>query len=260
MTSRISPRTVIEAFLPPTGGARLADIYDTANLAGLEDQPVRLAIRRLVASGDAEQTGRGRAGTLSLTSSGRRRLERDRQSLGLAFAQDAGEAPWDGHWRLMAVTVPERERATRDTLRRSLHELGATAISTGLYVSPHDLFTELPDGLESYLSTATTADLNVRGTDSPQAIAETLWPSEPTIAAYSTLDEALHRDATKSTAPAAMRMLYLADALELAIRYDPLLPPELRATPWTPSRTRTTWAHRWDTLSNEAPTPIYPGW
>lgn len=260
MTSQISPRTVIEAFLPRTGGARLADIYDTANQAGLEDQPVRLAIRRLVASGDAEQTGRGRAGTLSLTSSGRRRLERDRQSLGLAFAQDAGEAPWDGHWRLMAVTTPEREREIRDALRRSLHELGAVAISTGLYVSPHDLFTELPDGVEPYLTTATTVDLNVRGTTHPQTIAEALWPSEPTITAYSTLDEALHRDAAESTAPAVVRMLYLADALELAIRDDPLLPLELRAEPWAPSRARAAWAHRWDTLSQETETPIYPGW
>ncbi|MGP5259390.1 PaaX family transcriptional regulator [Brachybacterium paraconglomeratum] len=260
MTPLISPRTVIEAFLPPTGGARLADIYDIANLAGLEDQPVRLAIRRLVASGDAEQAGRGRAGTLSLTSSGRERLERDRRSLGLAFAQDAGEAPWDGHWRLMAVTTPERQRTVRDTLRRSLHDLGAVAISTGLYVSPHNLFTALPDGVEPYLSTATTVDLNVRGTTHPQAIAEALWPSEPTMTAYSALDEALHRDVTDSTAPAVVRMLYLADALELAIRDDPLLPLELRTEPWAPSRARAAWAHRWDMLSQETETPIYPGW
>lgn len=260
MTPRISPRTVIEAFLPPTGSARLADIYDTAQLAGLDDQPVRLAIRRLIANGEAEQAGRGRAGTLALTSSGRRRLERDRRSLGLAVAQDAGEAPWDGHWRLMAVTTPERERAIRDTLRRSLHELGAVAISTGLYVSPHDLFTELPDGVEPYLSTATTADLTVRGTTSPREIAEALWPSEPTVAAYSTLDDALHRDAEDTSVPAVVRMLHLADALDLAIREDPLLPLELRRAPWAPSRTRTAWALRWDTLADEAETPIYQGW
>lgn len=260
MTPQISPRTVIEAFLPPTGGAPLADIYDTANLAGLADQPVRLAIRRLVASGDVEQTGRGRAGTLSLTSTGLRRLQRDRESLALAFAQDAGDAPWDRHWRLMAVTIPERERAVRDTLRRALHELGAVAISTGLYVSPHNLTTELPDEARPYLSTATTADLNVRGTTSPTAIAEALWPSEPTIAAYSTLDEALHRDASDPEVPAVVRMLLLADALELAIRDDPLLPHELRSASWAPSQTRVAWAHQWRALSEEGRNPVYQGW
>jgi phenylacetic acid degradation operon negative regulatory protein len=260
MTPQISPRTVIEAFLPPTGGAPLDVIYDTANLAGLADQPVRLALRRLVASGDIEQIGRGRAGMVSLTSSGRRRLERDRQSLALAFAQDAGDAPWDGRWRLIAVTTPERERVVRDTLRRGLHELGAIAISTSLYVSPHDLVTELPDEARPYLSTATTKDLDVRGMTNAQAIAEALWPSGPTVAAYSTLDEALHRDTSNTDLPPAVRMLLLADALELAIREDPLLPLELRGAPWSPSQTRIAWSHRWDQLSEEGQSRIYRGW
>lgn len=260
MTPQISPRTVVEAFLPPAGGAPLADVYDAANLAGLADQPVRLAIRRLVASGDVVQTGRGRAGTLSLTSTGRRRLQRDRESLALACAQDAGDAPWDGRWRLIAVTTPERERAVRDTLRRGLYELGAVAISTGLYVSPHDLVSDLPDDARPYLSTATTRDLDVRGTTSPTAIAEALWPSEPTINAYATLDEALHRDASDPEVPVVVRMLLLADALEVAIRDDPLLPLELRGAPWAPSQTRATWADRWETLSKESPSPVYRGW
>lgn len=260
MTPQISPRTVIEAFLPPTGSTPLGAIYDTANLAGLADQPVRLALRRMVASGDIEQTGRGRAGMVALTSSGRRRLERDRQSLALAHAQDAGDAPWDGHWRLIAVTTPESERAVRDTLRRGLHELGAVAISTGLYVTPHNLVAELPAEVGPYLSTATTRDLNVRGTTSAQAIAEALWPREPTIASYSTLDEALHRDASDTGVPTVVRMLLLADALELAIREDPLLPVELRGTPWSPSQTRTAWAQRWDLLSEDVQSPVYRGW
>lgn len=260
MTPQISPRTVIEAFLPLTGTAPLADIYDTANLVGLADQPVRLTIRRMVASGDVEQTGRGRTGALALTSAGRRRLERDRQSLALAFNQDAGDAPWDGRWRLVAVTIPERERATRDMLRRGLYEFGAVAISTGLYVSPHDLVTELPDDVGPYLSTATTDDLDVRGITNPKGIAEALWHRQPTIAAYSMLDEALRRDASDTGVPVVVRMLLLADALELAIREDPLLPLELREGPWSPSMTRTAWADRWHALSEQVQSPLYQGW
>lgn len=260
MTPQISPRTIVEAFLPLTGTASLADVYDTANLVGLADQPVRLAVRRMIAGGDVEQAGRGRTGTLALTSAGRRRLERDRQSLALAVAQDAGDAPWDGRWRLVAASTPERERATRDMLRRALYELGAAAVSTGLYVSPHDLLTELPDDVRPYLSTATTDDLHVRGITDPRGVAEALWPSQPTVAAYSTLDEALRQDASDPGVPAVVRLLLLADALELAIREDPLLPLELRETPWSPSATRTTWADRWHTLSEQAQSPIYRGW
>lgn len=260
MTWQISPRTVIEAFLPLAGVAPLAEIYDTANLAGLGDQPVRLAIRRLIAKGEVEQTGRGRTGTLNLTDTGRWRLERDRQSLALASAQDTGAAPWDGRWRLIAVAAPERERAVRDMLRRGLHELGAVAISTGLYVSPHDLVTELPAEARPHLSTATTDDLDVRGVNDPKAIAETLWPSLPTIATYATIDEALRREISNAGVPTVVRMLLLAEALEQALREDPLLPLELRSSPWPPSRTRTAWSDQWDALSKKTQSRLYRGW
>lgn len=260
MTRQIAPRTVIEAFLPVSGEALLADIYDTANLAGIADQPVRLAIRRLIASGDAEQHGRGRAGTLSLTSAGRHRLQRDRQSLALAFAQDAGDAPWDGRWRLIAVSIPERDRTVRDTLRRELCDLGAVAISTGLYVSPHDLIDALRVDAGPYLSTATTADLAIQGTTDPLAIAETLWPHDHTVTAYTAIDEALRQDAADTTTPDVVRQLHLADALERSIRDDPLLPLELRGSTWPPTTTRAAWADRWDALQGDGRSPAYQGW
>lgn len=260
MMLQVSPRTVIEAFLPLVGDASLADVYDTANLAGLADQPVRLAIRRMVSSGDVEQIGRGRAGSLRLTSAGRRRLERDRQSLALASAQDGGDAPWDGRWRLIAVTTPENKRAVRDMLRRQLYEVGAVAISTGLYVSPHDLIPELPDAVGPYLSTATTDDLDVRGSSDPKTIAEELWPSQPIVAAYATLEEALCADTSNTDVPVVVRMLRLAEALEQAIREDPLLPLELRRAPWSPSQTRVAWAERWEGLSERTQRPLYAGW
>lgn len=260
MTLQISPRTIVEAFLPLTGDTPLANIYDTANLAGLPDQPVRLAIRRMIKSGDVEQSGRGRAGSLHLTGSGRERLERDRQGLALAAAQDAGDAPWDRRWRLIAVTTPERERTVRDMLRRELREAGAVAISTGLYVSPHDLISEFPDVVGPYLSTATTDDLDVRGANDPKTIAEELWPSQPTIATYSALDEALRRDISDTGVPTVVRMLLLAEALEHAIREDPLLPLELRGASWSPSGIRAAWADRWEVLSEQTQRPLYRGW
>lgn len=251
---------MIEAFLSPHGTASLRDIYDTANLAGLADQPVRLAIRRMIAGGEVVQTGRGRAGALELTRAGRRRLERDRQSLLLVAAQDAGDAPWDGRWRMIAVTAPERERAVRDTLRRDLQELGAVAVSTGLYVSPHDLIATLSDDVRPYLTCATTDDLDVRGITEPRALAEALWPSSPVLAAYSLLDDALRRDSSAAGEPAEVRMLLLAEALERAIRDDPLLPDELRGEPWPPSASRAAWAARWDALSEQGRSPLYRGW
>ena len=260
MTTRIAPRTVVEAFLPASGQVPLADIYDTANLAGIDDQPVRLAIRRLIAAGEVAQTGRGRAGTLSLTRAGSHRLQRDRQSLALAFAQDAGDAPWDGRWRLIAVSVPERDRTTRDALRRELSDQGAVAISTGLYITPHDLLQALRVDAGPYLSTATSDDLDIRGTSDPHVIAESLWPRAPIVNAYAVINDVLREDTADTSRPDVVRQLHLADALERAMRDDPLLPLELRGGTWAPTTIRAAWAHRWNALREAGGSLIYRGW
>lgn len=295
MTPAVAPRTALEALLPPDGAVPLALVYDTANLAGLDDQPVRLAIRRAVAAGDVVQAGRGRAGTVALTDAGRRRLARDRIALSLAFAQDAGDAPWDGRWHLVALTVPERERAVRDALRRELLASGAAAVATSLYVSPHDLTDVLPAQARSTTATAVATTLDVRGVDDPLVLAETLWPAGPVVAAYDAVTSALAADGaagdgagggaagggpcggaggrgaarTSTTTegdaagpvPVAVRQLRLADALERAMRDDPLLPPGLRPEPWPPAAARRAWRARWDALrALPGGDAVYRGW
>ncbi|GAA0596483.1 PaaX family transcriptional regulator [Kribbella sandramycini] len=250
----VSPRTVIEAFLPSRGDIALELVYDTANAAGIADQPIRLALRRMVAAGEVVQSGRGRQATAALTAVGRERLDQDRLAVRLAFTQDQGLDPWDGRWRLLAVSAPESERAIRDGLRRTLVEAGAALVSTGLYVSPHDLAIVLDSS--EYLVHAEATDLDVRGVTDPQAIAELLWPAAPTIAAYDAID-----DAIRQTGPPLVRQLHLAEALEHALRPDPLLPPELRASPWPPAVVRRRWYDAWMALTEQLPEELlYRGW
>lgn len=260
MKPQIAPRTVVEAFLPSEGEAALADIYNTANLVGIDDQPIRLAIRRLITAGDVTQLGRGRAGTLRLTRSGRDRLQRDRRSLALAFAQDAGEIRWDGRWRLIAASVPERYRSVRDAIRRELVELGAVAISTGLYISPHDLLDSLPLESHPYLTTATTEELNYQGVVAPLAIAEALWPSGPIVAAYAAITDTLREIVLNDSVDGTVRQLHLADALERAMRHDPLIPLELRTGQWTPQAIRAEWATQWELHRELGGRLLYQGW
>ena len=183
MNERIAPRTVIEAFLPPSGSVDLSTIYNEANAVGIGDQPLRLAIRRLIANGEVEQHGRGRAGTLRLTSLGQARQTRDGIGLALAFGQDDGSIRWDKKWHLLAISAPENQRAVRDSLRRALHAAGAATISTGLVASAHDLTDVLDPAVRSHLVTATATALDIRGLVKPAEIAELLWPSAPIIAA-----------------------------------------------------------------------------
>lgn len=259
MRSQISPRTLIEAFLPFTGEVSLTVIYDTANKADLEDQPIRLALRRMMSAGDIEQHGRGRAGAISLTESGRGRLSADRMALQLALAQDADQATWDGRWRLLALSAPESERTIRDSFRREILSLGAASISTGLYLSPHDLTPLLSAVVVPYLVTATADTLTVRGTADPHQIVEALWPAHHTQGAYTSLSDAIDDD-DPALSP-LIRQLLLADALEASLRDDPLIPNTLRSTPWEPTHIRRRWLEHWnDARQDDATRAIYKGW
>lgn len=260
----VTPRTILEAFLPSEGGVSLGVVYDTANAAGVGDQPLRLGLRRMVGAGEVVQRGRGRGGTIELTAAGRARLRADRAALRLAFAQDAGEARWDGRWRLLAVTAPESERAVRDLLRRRLAEAGASPVATSLHMSPHDLAGLLTPPQRAHLVTATATDIDVRGVTDPIELTELLWPREPTAGAYAPLDRLLAATDPASTRTAAATLvaqLRLADALERAMRNDPLIPLELREGAWEPRRVRTRWWETWRALESALPEPVlYRGW
>ncbi len=255
MSSRIAGRTIVEAFLPMRGKAPLARVYDTADLLGTGDQPVRLAIRRMQAAGELTQIGRGRSGTLELTDTGRERIDRDRSALALAFKQDAEKESWGGSWNLYAIGAPERERAARDSLRRTLLASGAASLATGTFLSPHDLRPLLDPAMGRYVISATARDLNIRGVTDPRTIAEELWPAEPIDSAYDVIATAIRQD--DPTAHADVRRILLADALESALRDDPLIPLDLRRSPWRPTMLRRTWLACWNDI---APSAAYSAW
>lgn len=262
-TVQVSPRTVVEAFLPQRGAVSLRDLLDTANAVGIDDQPVRLAVRRMIAAGEVVQEGRGRQGQIRLTTSGRDALALDRLALGLAFAQDKGRMPWDGRWHLISATIPESQRALRDRLRRDLRALGAAPLSTSLHLSAHDLSALVTPDLREHLVLAAATELTVHGTADPHQIAALLWPAEPVLAGYSALGETLHwaQQALDDGRDAVIVQLFLAEALEQAMRSDPLLPAELRQGTWSPIDARGEWRRLWQRAS-AAPRGdlVYRGW
>lgn len=259
MSRQLSPRTLVEAFLPFEGTVDLMKVYDAAQLVNLEDQPVRLAIRRLIAAGEITQSGRGRGGRLELTRAGRERLSADRAAVQLVFAQDLGHAKWDGFWRLLAVSAPESERAVRDAFRRDVVKLGGVACSTGLYITPHDLTPLLSPDVNRYLVAAKAEEVTVRGASDPKQLTELLWPAESVTDGYMKLDQAL--DALAQETSPLVTQIRLADALESALRHDPLIPPELRGEFWQPAEVRRRWLELWSQAhADGGERRIFHGW
>lgn len=247
---RPTPREVVELGLADDGSAALSDLYDAANLLGIADQTLRLAIRRLVDAGLVEQSGRGRGGSLRATGRARRRALLDEAYWDFAVRQDDGEVTWDGYWHLLAFTVPESHRAERDRLRDALSRLGAAPLTPGLFLSPHDLGEALeaetgsePDGAVGQYLTTATADRVERGGRPVTDLVGELWPLDVLRGAYdgliATLDGWADSAAAGGVRALAGRIAVLA-AVERAMGTDPLLPAELLPEDWPgrPARDR----------------------
>ena len=262
----VPTRTLVESMLRDDATIDAGALYDVAGELGMTDQQVRLCIKRLVADGQFTQDGRGRKAVLRATDELRSTITPDRDYIRFMYAQDRGDAPWDGRWHVVAFAVPESVRAARDAMRDAIVRLGGAAIQGGLYVSPNDWDSEISAAAEQlriseHVTTMTTADLAVGDLIEPRALAAHLWP----------LDEIAERH-RRLLAVADRALLALPDAtatgqqtiaIELAAEFtravepDPLLPPELLPQPWIGAAARAKVAACWAELfKGDAPQRI----
>ncbi|MUL67427.1 transcriptional regulator [Mycobacterium sp. CBMA 234] len=241
-------------------------LYDVANELGMSDQQVRLCIKRLVADGQFVQDGRGRKAVLRATDELRSTIAPDRDYLRLMYAQDRGDAPWDGRWHVVAFAVPESVRSARDAMRDAIVRLGGAAVQGGLYVSPNDWDSEIASAavqlaITEHVTTLTTTDLSVGDIDEPRAVANRLWPLDEIAERHRRLlafaDRALLALPSASPTPRLTIAIELAAEFSRAVELDPLLPPELLPQPWIGATARAKVAACWTELSkSDAPQRI----
>src|SRR5687768_5243184 len=96
----ISTRVLVESMIREDMTIAAGELYEVAGALGMTDQQVRLCVKRLVAEGRFTQEGRGRRATLHATAETHREIEPDIDFVRFMYAQDRGEAPWDGTWHL----------------------------------------------------------------------------------------------------------------------------------------------------------------
>lgn len=257
----ISSRVLVLGLVRTDGTLPASELYSVAGAVGLTTEQVRLATRRLIAQGALTQEGRGRGALLTATSP-TSPLRVEQSLLAYAYLQDTGRAPWDGHWHIATFSVPERRRAQRDGLRRTLRFYGGAPIG-GIYVSPNPWEPFLQPALDELgvrdaVTLATAGELDVGGERDPRRLAAQLWPLDTLEAGYRDLATTM-REARDSARRQDDRVDLLATtfgaivAFATAAEYDPFLPPQLLPKRWSGTRARTLLAEILDVVGQRLP-------
>ncbi|SFX78033.1 PaaX family transcriptional regulator C-terminal domain-containing protein [Streptomyces atratus] len=257
---QVPTRTLVEALIRTDHTVDTGELYAIAPLLGMTDQQVRLCVKRLVTEGRFTQEGRGRKAVLRATGATEQTLGPDVEFVTHAFRQDAGLAPWDGTWHLVAFAVPETARSARDALRAALTRLGGAPVQGGLYISANAWEPYVEDQARhldvlDHLTLLTTDNLRHGNENDPAEIARTLWPQDEIADRYQRLASVarprLRRLQEDTHLPSPQRLtiaVELAAEFTRAMEPDPLLPPELLPQPWPGTQARELVAQCWSLL------------
>lgn len=139
--------TLIGDYIRHRGGeAWVGSLIELLGHLGMSPQAVRSSLSRLSRKGWLKVRRAGKSSYYSLTPKS--------VSLFTAGAQRIFEPPrrkgsWDGQWRLLSYSIPERQRRLRNKLRNELTWLGYGPLNNGLWISPHDHHQEVQRVLDT---------------------------------------------------------------------------------------------------------------
>jgi phenylacetic acid degradation operon negative regulatory protein len=98
---------------------------------GISEQATRSTLARMRSRGLLRSERAGRRAYLALTARGEAVLRDGQARLGETLT-----TPWDGHWTLVAVTLPTGKESERHLLRSRLLWAGFGGLSNGLWIVP----------------------------------------------------------------------------------------------------------------------------
>lgn len=133
---------------PREGWAWTESLLHILKLLGVSNPAARSTLSRLTRQGWLRAQRRGRHSFYALTLKARHLLEE-----GTHRIFEPRPKQWDGQWRVVVYSLPEKKRHLREALRRRLSFLGFGALAPGTWISPHDRQAEID---------ALVNDLNVR--------------------------------------------------------------------------------------------------
>ncbi|WP_067449922.1 PaaX family transcriptional regulator C-terminal domain-containing protein [Actinomadura macra] len=209
LTARSVVLSTLLGVHPPRLPARY--LVRVGDLFGIAEGTIRVALSRMVASGDLVQAD----GTYALTE---RLLDRQAR-------QDESRLPhtrpWDGTWEIAVITAERRPAPDRAALRQAMSALRLAELREGTWLRPANLTRRRPSTVVRQCRF-----LTAHPEDDPATLATTLWDLDGWAASARLLRTALDGATT-----IAQRFTLSAAVLRHLLD-DPILPPDLLPADW----------------------------
>jgi phenylacetic acid degradation operon negative regulatory protein len=207
----------------------VAQLVRLTGLFGISENRARVALSRMVATGEATTTG---SGQYRLT--GHLALRQSRQSA----SRSGRTAAYAGDWTLVVVTTAGSSAEVRTARRRALAYARLGELREGVWMRPRNIVVSLPDSLtdDAQVMTARPADAS--------ELVGRLWDlGEWAARARDLLHQLgdLPADGPEALAPG----FELSAAVLRHLQADPLLPAELVPPAWPGARLRADY-DEWD--------------
>ena len=219
---------------------------------GVSDSAARAALSRLTRRKLLVTAKSGRRTVVRLSARAARVLDDGGEQI---FSFGKVSQPWDGMWSLVAFSVPEQNRAARDSLRKQLRWLGFAPLYDGLWVSPRDHAAEVLGQLAGLgISTATAFRASTVPGVSPAGLPQQAWDLDNLRARYDqfTGQASALRERTVagqlSPDAALVTRTRLMDEWRAFPELDPDLPDELLPDGWPRATARELFTATYDLL------------
>lgn len=196
---------------------------------------LRNSLYRLLKTGQMEKIiKKNNQPYFRLTSLGSRRIER------LFPISKLTSSGWDKKWRVVIFDIPEKERKTRDFLRRKLVDLGFGELQKSVYISPLDVLRDLKEMLENYGLYGKVIVFEAKDifSSDPKQVANLVWKLDELNLNYLHLIERINSvgDLKEEERVRELKRIN-EDFFNLALK-DPFLPRELLPDNWVGGKVR----------------------
>ncbi len=199
---------------------------------GLSSAAVRQAVSRMSRQGWLSARREGNRAYYRVTERGLRRIAE------LSPRIYGPVVEWDGRWRLLSYSIPERDRKRRDRLRKELSVLGWAPLGPSTWLSPADTLGAAREAAESVgaLEAVQLFDGLYRGPRTDRELIARCWDIDAIARAYREFIERYpplleqHRERTDEEA--FVERLWLVHDYRKFTYLDPGLPSELLPAHW----------------------------